>query len=81
VIYNCRVLVRACGVDDHGMPISGANREGELLGSEDYVLGSTSEGHVLRIDNWWLFYVGQLVPYLGFRDSRLLCSEDLDSSC
>jgi hypothetical protein len=68
-------------VDDCGMPVSNANREREFLGSEGDVLRADSKGHVSRVGNWWLFRVGQFVPYLGFRNSRLLCSEDLDSSC
>ena len=71
------------GVDDRGMSISSSNREGELLSLEGDVLRADSKGHVSWIGNgWWnLVYVGQFVPYLGFRDSHLLCSEDLDSSC
>lgn len=63
------------------MSVSYANGKGEFLGSECDVLRADSEGHVSRVVNWWLVYVGQFVPYLGFRDSRLLRSEDLDSSC
>jgi hypothetical protein len=64
------------------MPVSNANGEGEFLSSEGDVLRVDSEGHVSWVgDWWWLFYVGQFVPYLGFRDSCLLHSEDLDSSC
>jgi hypothetical protein len=68
-------------VDNRGMSISNANGKGEFLGSECDVLRADSKGHVSRVGNWWLFYVGQFVPYLGFRDSHLLRSEDLDSSC
>ena len=70
-------------VDDHGMSVSSSNGEGELLSSEGDVLRADSEGHISWVSNgWWnLVYVGQFVPYLGFRDSRLLRSEDLDSSC
>ena len=64
------------------MSVSYANGKGEFLGSECDVLRADSEGHVSWVGNgWWnLVYVRQSVPYLGFRDSRLLRSEDLDSS-
>jgi hypothetical protein len=83
MVNNCRELVIGSGVDDRGMSISSSNGEGEFLSSEGDVLRVDSEGHVSGVGNWWwnLVYVGQFVPYLGFRDSRLLCSEDLDSSC
>jgi hypothetical protein len=63
------------------MSVSDANGEGEFLGSECDVVRADCEGHVSWVVNGWLFYVGQFVPYVGFRDSRLLRSEDLDSSC
>jgi hypothetical protein len=76
-------LAIGSGVDDRGMSVSSSNGEGEFLSSEGDVLRADSEGHVSWVGNgWWdLVYVGQFVPYLGFRDSRLLRSEDLDSSC
>ena len=45
------------------MSVSYANRKGEFLGSECDVLRADSEGHVSRVVNWWLVYVGQFIPY------------------